>query len=472
MVSIAALCAGVLGLFAISLCLPALVALILGDWQALEGFLFLAIGFGFLSALTTLALTPRLRLLNRAGVFTAAAFMWVTFSLAAAMPFLLIEQLPIVEAVFEATSAAVTLGVTIQPMSDISSVMGLYRGLVAWQGGLLTLLLAVYVLGRYEVGGTPNRHLRYVLHGFESGDPRIVHTFFEVFVPYVAITLACAAALVVSRMTPFDALNVALNIISTNGFLPLQTGATVLNNVAGEIIIMVFMIIGATSIIWHRALINRRWVHAAEQTEARAFLLSAFLISVFAAGFALATPTLDFTAGGAILNAIFDVISIVSTTGITHDTRFGVGLPFELILAIALVGGCAYSTAGGLHVFRLASMLHHSANEVRRLVFPHAVLRRSMDENKDELRLSKAVWSASFLALISIVTASLVFSLFGIGMAESLGLAVGAFSSTGNLVAQSMGEPQSGLLMAIAGFALLARIELLVVLAAITRKNW
>lgn len=472
MVSIVALCGAVVAFFAVSLSLPAVSALITEDWLAFEIFLLLAVGYGLLSGLTIMALAPRLRRLTRAGVFIAAGLMWVSLSVAASLPFILIEGASPASAIFEAVSGLVTLGVTTRPLGDISAPMALYRGLIAWQGGLLTLILAIYVMGRYEVGGTPNRHLRYILHSSESGSPRFFQTFVEVFIPYTAITLACAAALVVARMTPIDAFNVALNVISTNGFVPLQTGATVLNNFAGEIIMMIFMMIGATSIIWHRSLINRRWAQAAEQTEARAFLILAAVLIVFASLVSLVTQAAENSPVRAVLNASFDMVSTITTTGITHDTRIGSSLPFELVLAIALVGGCAYSTSGGLKIFRLMSMVHHSTNEIKRLVYPHVILRRAMDQNDEELRLSKAVWSASFLTLMSLVAASLVFSLFDVGLAQSLGLAVGAFSSTGNLVGLNMGDASNGLTLAVAAFALLARIELLVVLAAIARKNW
>lgn len=470
--SIAALAAATIAFFSLSLVFPALLAWTRGEWAVLEVFLVLGVAYGFLSGVTIMALSPKLRRLNRSGVFVASVGMWVTLSLVASLPFVLVEGQSLVASLFEAVSAAVTLGVTAKPVADISATMALYRGLVAWQGGLLTLLMAVYVLGRYEVGGTPNLHLRYVLHSFEDGDPRLLQTFFEVFVPYMAITLVCMAALVVARVTPMDSVNVAINIVATNGFLPVQTGATILNNLAGEIIVMVFMLLGATSIIWQRSLITRRWAHAMEQREAATFFMFVGAVALLAVVAALGDRTNGLSLGGAILNSVFDTVSVMTTTGITHHQRFGIGLPFELVLAVALVGGSAYSTAGGLRVFRLSLMLHHASNEIRGLVYPHVVLPGSVSSSPEILRQSKAVWSASFLGLLTLVVSAIVFSLYGISLAKVLGLAVGTFSSTGNLVTQALDSPPDGLLAWIAFFALAARIELLVVLAAIQRGKW
>lgn len=473
MPSVLALAAAVVAFFALALLLPATAAIVTRDWIALEAILLVAVAYGFLSSLSIMTLMPRLRRLSRAGVFYATIGMWLALVIAAIPPFMLIENLSLPDAIFEASSAATTLGVSFHPLAQTSETMALYRGMVAWQGGLLTLILAVYVLGRYEVGGTPNRHLRYILHSLQNGDPRIVQTFFEVFVPYVALTLICTAALVISRTDPADAFNLAINVISTNGYAPLQTGSTVLNNIGGEVVLMIFMLLGATSIVWHRTLINRRWGQAREQTEMYVFLITVFGFSLAVALLNLLVPAEQYTAVYSVFNGVFDVVSLMTTTGITHDPRYGVRLPFELVLAIVFVGGCSYSTSGGFKVFRLNAMLRHSANEMQRLIYPHVVLAHSVDGDNTERQLAKAIWSAFFVAILTLVVATILFSLQGIDFASSLGLATGAFASTANLVNDAV-DPQmsESVRLTIAAVTLAARIELLILLAAFGRHSW
>lgn len=476
MASIAALCVGVLALFATSLLVPATAALFREDWRSLEVFLLFGFGYGAFALLSALTLTPRLRRLNRPGLFRGALGMWITLILAAMPIFMVLEGQPAVSALFESVSAAVTMGVTFRPLEQISLSMGFFRSILAWQGGLLTLLLAVYVLGRSEVGGTTSRHLRVVLHGVQSGDLRIAKTFLEVFVPYLAATMVCAMVLVLARVEPVDALGVALGVLSTNGFMPVQSGASVLNNFAGEVVMVIFMIVGATSILWHRALLGRRWRQAGEQAENQTFLIAVLIVAVLSAVVATMTRPDGTNAAQAAFSSVFDVVSLMTTTGVTHDQRFGLGLPFELVLTLALVGGCAFSTSGGLKLFRMVTMFHHSWNEVLRLVYPHAVLRRSVDADVAELTRAKAVWSALFLSIVILVLSSIVFSFQGIALDKSLGLAIGSFSATGNLVASSVGGtgslPSDSVLLTISALALVARVELLVVFAALGRSDW
>lgn len=477
MLSIAALCVSVVVFFSLCLFVPVGAAAIVGDWVSVEAIGLVGVGYAFFAVMAYWALAPRLRQLNRAGIFTASIAMWLTLVVISMPLFMLVEQMHPIEALFEASSAAMTLGVSFHPPTDVHTAMAVYRGMIAWQGGLLTLVLAVYVLGQYRVGGVENRQLRFVLHSVHQGDPRIAQTFAEVFVPYLAATLVCTALLVLTRMPVDDAFHVAINVISTNGYLPMQSGASVLNNLVAETVMIVFMVFGATSILWHRALVTRRWSHAVDQKENTTYLIALIVLAVVAAFVAASTPSEQFSPAQAAFNRVFDVVSVFTTTGITHDQRFGVGFPFELMLAMAVIGGCAYSTAGGLKVFRLANMLHHSINEVRRLVYPHAMLVESVDVDRQELATAKAVWSAFYVAIVTILGATIAFSIQGVDLAASLGLSIGSFSSTGNLVTTSLdmaeqSTPSGSIMLIISAVGLAARIEFLIILAAFSRNDW
>lgn len=477
MFTIIALCLAVVAFLAASLALPASIALWQGDLQALEVFISFGVFYGLLAMLGMTVVLPRTRRLNRAGLFHSSIAMWITLALAAVPPFLLLESNGLNGAFFEATSAITTLGVSAHNAQQISASMSTYRVILAWQGGLLTLLLAIFVLGRTRAGGTPDRHIRLVLHSFESRDPRLWQTFGEVFIPYASLTLAGAALLTIVRVPAGDALAIAAGALSTNGFLPITTGASVLNNAAGEIIMMGLMLLGATSILWQRALVTRRWRQISEQPETAQYLGVVFVLSLVAVISGFLVPGPLGRGWHASLNRAFDMVSVLTTTGITHDMRFGMGLPFEMIIGMAFVGGCAYSTAGGLKFFRLAAMLRHSANDLARLVHPHVVLGRGDDATGENFRRSKAIWSAFYLSLLTVLLSAMFFSLQGFGLDYSLSLAIGGFSTTASLVNSVSGPGNiaqwpNETLATLSLVALAGRIELLAVLAAIGRSDW
>ncbi len=447
------------------------------DWRALEAFALLSIAYATLAYFAFQVTRATSKSSGRAGVFTAAIVMWLTLVVAAMPAFMILENAVVPVAFFEASSAATTLGSSLTPVSQMSPAMIVYRSVTAWLGGLLTLMLAVYVLGRYAVGGTPNRDLRFVLRGASRGDQRLLRTFAEVGLPYAAVTLAGAASLALARVEPAQALLGAMNIVSTNGFVGWQTSGTLFNNRTAELVAMVLMMVGASSIIWQRTLIGRRTGQTQEQDETGAFWI--FALVAIAAGVALSMILSPISGRYVdnILNRSFDVVSILTTTGLTHDPRAGIGLPVIFVLALALVGGCSYSTAGGMKFFRLRAMMRHSKNEILRLVYPNQILPGSVDASAANFSQAKATWSAFFSALIFIVLTSILFASLGHDFISALTLAVGSFSSIGNLVSQNLfttpapGVPVLSLVtIGLSGIA--GRVELLVILAALSRNRW
>ncbi len=476
MPSIPTLISALTAFFAIMLLFPALVSLAAGDMQIFSTFIFLALAYGIFAFLLMLAMANIVKQMNRHDAFIATIILWLLFVFLSIPPFVIIEGQTFSHALFEAISFATTLGITLQQIETSTMPMKLYRSLIAWQGGLLTLLFAVYVLGRYRVGGTPSGQLRLILHASKSGKPRILKTFFEIFVPYMALTVICAAILVIVNIDAVDAVLISLNILSTNGYLPLQNSSTILGNIAGEIVLIIFMIIGATSIIWHRTIFVRQWHPTKTQTEASIYLIFIFAFSVIAVIGGIIARHKDFSAKD-VVNNVFDIVSIMTTTGITYDGNIGIFLPIGLILALGMVGGCSYSTAGGFKMFRLFAMLKHSTNEINRLVYPHIITAKSNIEDKDSKKISRAIWSALFISVMTIMAATILFSLNNYDLSSSLSLAVGAFSSTANIVEigflNSGGERPSDItLYLLSFFALIARIELLVLLAALSRLKW
>ncbi len=452
-------------------------AILTRDWYAGEAFALLSIAYATLAYFTFQIEPARARQMSPAGVFTAAIIMWVTLVLAAMPAFMIMENSSALVAFFEASSAATTLGSSLTPVSEMSMAMIVYRSVTAWSGGLLTLMLAVYVLGRYAVGGTPNRDLRFVLHGVSHGDQRLLQTFAEVGVPYGAMTIIAAVSLALAHVEPAKALIGALNIMSTNGFVGWQTRTSLFNNQPAEIVVMVFMMIAASSIIWQKALIAGRLRQTEEQGETAAFWVFAAAAIVF--GIILSTNVypIDGRFFDAVLNRSFDVVSILTTTGITNNTHTGISLPVIFILAIALVWGCSYSPAGGMKFFRIRSMLRHSKNEILRLVYPSQILPGSVDASAANFQQAKATWSAFFSSLIFIVLIMGIFAALGHNFIAAFNLSVGSFSSIGNLVSENLysagGQGVPALSLVIIGLTAMAgRIELLVILAALSRNRW
>ncbi|WP_027835317.1 TrkH family potassium uptake protein [Maritalea myrionectae] len=457
--------------FGLSVCLlvPLIVGVIGSDWAAVEGFALISVGLCLLSGGLIVALYSKIKRLRRGDMFLLSVCVWLALCLIGALPFIVLEGQPFVLALVESVSAATTLGVTPRPDQAITSAMGAYRGVLGWYGGFLTLSIIVYILAPFQVGGLPNRDLRFVLHGSTSGSPKLLRTLGEVAVPYATLTLTCFLLLLLQGVRPLTALLASFASLSTNGYLPTLSGGSIFNNSTAEITLIVFMLIGGTSIIWHKMIVNRRYDLLSEHRESMALI-----------GLVCVTALLLFAAQAAIfgndnhptlLANFFDVTALMTTTGILHNEHVGSGVPLTLAWMLAIGGATTYSTAGGISLHRLGTMLEQSINQARQLVFPHAVLANiKIGGQSLDARNVKAVWSYFFLFILSLSVALLAFSALGYSFGDAFSLAVGSLNSIASLTELGLNgdaEPSRQALILMTIFAFAGRVEILIIFAAI-----
>ena len=82
-----------------------------------------------------------------------------------------------------------------------------------------------------------------------------------------------------------------------------------------------------------------------------------------------------FTAGKALLEGAFHVISLVSTTGYyTQDYNLWGNAIFFFFFILMLTGGSAGSTGGGIKIVRLLLISKNSRQEIKRLIHPNGYM--------------------------------------------------------------------------------------------------
>jgi trk system potassium uptake protein TrkH len=169
-------------------------------------------------------------------------------------------------------------------------------------------------------------------------------------------------------------------------------------------------------------------------------------------------------------------ISLVSTTG--FDTHAGSleALPDTIALFLAIAGGAALSTAGGLKLYRIGAMAVQSLHELKRLVFPHSVRSTRFGSQPYDLQLMKAIWANLVLSLAVIVFAALLLALQLPTFDAALEAAVAAFSNIGPLYSDAGAAAplpayhDFSLLSKLVTIAtmILGRIEVIVLFAAVS----
>jgi trk system potassium uptake protein TrkH len=441
----------------------------------------------------------------RDGFLVVAGF-WVVLGLAGAVPLLLVDMpsMSFTDAVFESVSGFTTTGATVLSGLDAlpRSVLW-YRQQTQWFGGMGIIVLAVAILPVLGVGGMQ-------LYRAETPGPmkdtkltpRITETAKALWITYVGLTAVAAISYRLAGMEWFDAIGHAFTSIGTAGFSTHDASFGHYDSALLEWLASVFMLLGATSFALHFFAMRRvlpdvrlqvsggrprlSWPHRRrvswgdairgylQDPEFRAFLtIQAVLIAIIASYLAFKG---HHTPGESLTKAVFQAVSIGTTTGFT-STDFSAwpgALPVMLILA-SFIGGCAGSTAGGMKVLRWLLIFKQGWRELARLLHPSAVITIRLGDRGVPSRVTEAIWG--FFSVYVVVFCVLMATMMFIGLDQvtafsavaatlnNLGPGLGAVSATFATVPDA--AKWVGVLAMILG-----RLEIFTLLVLLTPEFW
>lgn len=397
---------------ALAMVMCAMIGLGQGDGAAVSLFTGQAAVLLFFAAAVRLAFAGRRAPLTRLLSFRVLIVAWIVGPLLATPPFLLLTDLPLHLALFEATSAITTTGATvIANLENVPLAIIGWRAWLQWLGGLATLMSIIVVLAPAGAGGTPLLRL--------GGDTQqILETRVRgVFGAYLAVTLACFALLLIANIDAFDAFALALSTVSTGGMMPRSGTLSDYGAPLAEWVIGFFMLIGASSIVWHRLVATGRFGRSITLMESVGLLgLAAALGVAYAIAFAVAAGSgVVLGPGTALREGFVTAASLVSTTGFEARNAGATVLPLSLALVVLLIGGGMFSTAGGIKLYRIALMARHSLKELEHIIYPHAVHTDHLGRFAYDTDGMRAIWTAFVLffgvwAICGVVLASNGFS--------------------------------------------------------------
>jgi trk system potassium uptake protein TrkH len=357
---------------------------------------------------------------TREGFFAVVAI-WVVGSFLGAMPFWLSGEIPyLVDAWFESVSGLTTTGASI--LTNIEALpksLLLWRSLTHWLGGLGIVVMVLAVLPSLGVGGL------FLLKG-EAGltperfTPRLVHTAQILFSIYTALSALECALLLICGMSLFDAVTHTFGTIATGGFSPRNASIAAYRSLPIELVIIVFMIFGATNFgLYYRVWIGQGRT-AWRNTEWRVFIGVLSLATLLIAGNIIHTG-LYRSLPQALRDAAFQTVSISTTTGFA-TADFATWPPFSqtLLLLLMFTGGCLGSTSGALRLGRLIILGKLIGHRLRRMVHPRQVEVLMIDRTPVEDETMHYITTYFGLYLGVAMVASLLLTLFELDVVTSV----------------------------------------------------
>ena len=417
------------GILATAMLAPLSCAFFLDEQDALIGFLIAMLIAAFYAVIVLLALQNKNDNIGRKGrgaVFLRLAAFWFSLPIFAAIPFVMSGEMDVASAYFEAISGFTTTGASVldDPDRSARSIL-LWRAVLQWLGGLSSLIIiAAFLLPLklIKMGeGTP------VLPNKGDTSISLEHITLMLLVPYGGLTLVCFMALLASNLSAFHALCMSLSLISTGGFI---SSDTLEPNLFGRIIMMLFMLLGAVNFSYLCAISRGNFRLSRTASELRLLLC----LWLFAA-LLLSVSFYDNGTGGWMESAgagLFAAASLLSTTAMTSfDVGADYSVPVPLLLLLPVMGGCCFSTAGGIKLARILLVTRHSWRELEKLIHPSSVVPVRGDIDARGMRTIWAYFGAFFVCLG--IGASLL-SFSGVPFLPALTSAVGALSNAGAML--------------------------------------
>lgn len=468
-----------LSLFSLTLLPASLVSWFYQD-GALEAFLT---AFAILLSVGILLWLParhhRQELKIRDGFIVVVMF-WIALGLSGALPFFLTEtpSMSFTDAVFESMSGLTTTGSTVLTGLDtLPQAVLFYRQFLQWLGGMGIVVLAVAILPLLGVGGMQ-------LYRAETPGPmkdakltpRITETAKALWYIYLSLTIACAVAYHWAGMTWFDAIGHSFSTVAIGGFSTHDASFSYFNSGLIEMIAVVFMLVSAVNFSLHfLAWRNRSIRHYFADSEVRVFFGIMLLISLITLAYLLITSTVSDT-GLAIRQAIFQTVSIGSTAGFaTADFANWPGFLPILLLFASYIGGCAFSTAGGMKVIRIMLLFKQGYREVLRLIHPNGVFAIKVNGKALPTKIVGAVWGFFALYVFCFSLMHLILMATGLDVVTSFSAVTACLNNLGpglGEVSENFGDLNTTAKWVLCVAMLLGRLEIFTLLVVLTPAFW
>lgn len=339
------------------------------DWK---GFMVTFFLVGSISAAILIANRGEMVAFSPRMGFLLINVLWLTTSFASSIPFLLgATEIDFTDAVFEAVSGLTTTGATVLTgLDDMPRGLLLWRSTMQWLGGIGIVAMGLLILPFLRVGGMQF----FRMESSERADKPVarIQTFAGYLITiYVMLTLSCMVTYAAGGMEWFDALNHAMTTIATGGFSTHDTSFAQFGD-AVVITAIIFMLVGALPFTAFFLFLINNDFRKAFDNQILGLLIIVF--ALFIPAFIAATETGAFLPSDAFLHSLFNVVSIVTTTGYaTTDYVSWGSLAVSVFLVASFVGGCAGSTAGGFKVYRLIILAQTLRASIRELVYPNGV---------------------------------------------------------------------------------------------------
>ena len=352
--------------------LPAVVALIYGEYNTLKAFLFTSVFSVLLGTAITYVCRSQNNVIYAQEGFAIVALAWVGMSTIGALPFVISGEIPsYVDALFETVSGFTTTGSSI--LTDVEALSHgalFWRSFTHWVGGMGVLVFVMAIVS--NMTDRSIHIMRAEMPGHVVGKlvPRGSDTAKILYLIYIVMTFVEVVMLWAGGMPLFDSILHSFGTAGTGGFGIKADSVAGYSNYC-QIVIATFMLLFGINFNLYYLLIIRRFKSVFKSTEMWVYL---GIVAVSIVTITLNILPVYSNISDSLRLAYFQVSSIITTSGFsTADFNLWPSLSKGVLLMLLFFGGCAGSTAGGLKISRVVILFKLVLREIKRMLHPRAV---------------------------------------------------------------------------------------------------
>ena len=365
--------------------------------------------------------------------FITIVVAWILSFIFGMLPFVLYGgEFTLVNAWFESVSGYTTTGSTI--LNDIEA---LPKSILFWRssthfiGGLgvvVFLLLVIPEASPYRLKLTNMELSALSKDGYRYKSSKVIWIIIMV---YLGLTVTSTLAFWVAGMSFFDAINHSFSIAATGGFSTKNLSIASFDSRLIDVVALIFMAVAAIHFGLLYAVFATRSLKPLNNTVVK-YYFSTIILTTILISFSLIRDGNYDSWGRALLDASFNVVSYMSTTGFANcDNSKWPWLAAVVLVFVSIHCGCSGSTTGGIKIDRLLISFKAISNDIKKRLHPSSVTQVKLGPHSvpDSAVASVTMYIVVYmlLTLFSIV----LVMMFGTDPAEAVSGVIASIGSVG-----------------------------------------
>ncbi len=379
----------------------------------------------------TVATTNSDRSFSKREGYLIVSLSWIILSLFGTLPFLLSGAIPrVTDAFFETMSGFTTTGASVvDNIESFPKGILFWRSMTQWLGGMGIVVLMLTLLPSYGISGLQLYESESPGISVDRLSPHIYQTARKVWLLYLVFTAMETLLLTLGGMSLFDSVCHSFTCMATGGFSTKQASVDFWPSSYIQYVFIFFMMIAGTNFALLYFAVKGKFSKLIHDEEFRFYLL--FILIFTVAIFIGLLITSDSGVENAFRNSLFNVVSIITTTGfVTIDYLQWTPVLYIFLFGLFFFGGSTGSTGGGIKIMRIVLLLKNSYYELRRIIHPNAVIPVRFNNHSVEVKTINNVLAFFMFYMLVFFFSSVVIMIFEPDLKTAMG-AVG--SCLGNI---------------------------------------